>query len=95
MLSLPYRTYGIEIIVEIGYLRHEEKRSIDEIPKSLRSLGIRMSSTECYILTHVFEELIAIAPVEFDLDWYDAVMENSGIILAIDGVQPERGNSTL
>ena len=95
MLSLPYRTYGIDVIVEIGYLRHEEKRSMDEILKALRSLGIRMSRTECYILTHVFEELIAIRPVEFDPDWYDQVIGNGGIILAVDGVQPERGNSTL
>lgn len=42
-----------------------------------------MSRTECYILTHVFEELIAIRPVEFDPDWYDAVIKNGGIILAM------------
>ena len=95
MLSLPYRTYGIDVIVEIGYLRHQGKRSIDEILAALRSRGIQMSKPECYGLSHVFEELIAIRPVEFDPDWYDLVIENGGIILAIDGVQPEKGNSTL
>ena len=95
MLSLPYRTYGIDVIVEIGYLRHEEKRSMEEILAALRSMGIKMSMPECYDLSHVFEELIAIRPVEFDPDWYDTVMGNGGIVLAIDGVQPERGNSTL
>lgn len=95
MLSLPYRTYGIDIIVEIGYLRHEEKRSINEILKSMHSHGVKMSMPECYDLCHVFEELIAIRPVEFDPDWYDTVIENGGIVLAIDGVQPEKGNSTL
>ncbi len=52
-----------------------------------------MSWTECYILTHVFEELVAIRPVEFDPDWYDAVIKNGGIILAVDGVQPEGGTA--
>ena len=84
MLSLPYSTYGINVIVEIGYLRHEEKRSMEEILAAFRSLEIRMSMPECYDLSHVFEELIAIRPVEFDPDWYDTVMGNGGIVLAID-----------
>lgn len=95
MLSLPFRTYSIDIIVEIGFLRHDEKRSIPEIRKQLRARDIRISEREIYELVHVFEELIAIRPVEFDPDFYDAVIGNGGIILAIDGVQPERGNSTL
>ena len=54
MLSMPYRTYGVDVIVEIGYLRHEEKRSIDEILAALRSRRIQMSKPECYELSHVF-----------------------------------------
>lgn len=95
MLSLPYRTYGIDVIVEIGYLRHDEKRSMEEILATLRSQGIQISRPECYDLCHVFEEIIAIRPVEFDPDWYEQVIKNGGIILAIDGVQPGKGNSTL
>ena len=95
LMSLPFRTYSVDVIVEIGYLRHEEKRSIQETLNALRTMGIQISKTECYELSHVFEELIAIRPVEFDPDFYDAVTANGGIVLAIDGVQPERGNSTL
>ena len=95
MLSLPFRTYSIDIMVEIGFLRHDEKRSMPEIHKDLMARGIEICEREVYELVHVFEELIAIRLVEFDLDFYDAVMENGGIVLAIDGVQPERGNSTL
>ncbi|MHB8395874.1 MAG: transposase [Thermoplasmataceae archaeon] len=95
MLSLPFRTYSIDIMVEIGFLRHDEKRSIPEIHKDLMARGIEICEREVYELVHVFEELIAIRPVEFDPDFYDAVMENGGIVLAIDGVQPESGNSTL
>ena len=95
LMSLPFRTYSIDVIVEIGYLRHEEKRSMEEIHRELRGRGISISPGECYILSHVFEELIAMRPVEFDPDWYDAVIANGGIVLAIDGVQPEKGNSTL
>ena len=94
-LSLPFRTYALDVVVEIGYLRHNGKRSITEIHRELRSAGIEICERECYELLHVFEELIAVRPVELDPDFYDAVEQNGGVVLAIDGVQPERGNSTL
>ncbi len=95
MLGLKHRTYGIDVIVEIGYLRHTEKRSIPEILSFLRRRQIEIAKSECYELLHVFEELIATRPVMLDPDFYDAAISNGGIILAIDGLQPETGNSTL
>ncbi len=94
-LSLPFRTYALDVVVENGCLRHNGKRSIAEIHRELRSAGIEICGRECYELPHVFEELLAVRPVELDPDFYDAVVQNGGIVLAIDGVQPERGNSTL
>jgi hypothetical protein len=95
LLSLKHRTYGIDVIVEIGYLRHKEKRSIPEILSLLKRRQIEIAERECYELLHVFEELIATRPAMLDPDFYDAVIKNGGIILAIDGLQPEKGNSTL
>ncbi len=95
MLGLKHRTYGIDVIVEIGYLRHTEKRSIPEILSFLRRRQIEIAKSECYELLHVFEELIATRPAMLDPDFYDAAINNGGIILAIDGLQPETGNSTL
>lgn len=95
LLSVPFRTYSIDVVVEIGFLRHEEKRSMKEIFLSLRKKLIDISLRECYHLLHVFEEIIAIRPVEFDPDFYATVLRNGGVVIAIDGVQPERGNSTL
>ena len=95
ILSLPYRTYSLDVMAEIGYLRHEEKRSIPEICTALRAMGIDISERECYDLVHVFEELIAIRPVNMDKDFTESARNNGGVVLAIDGVQPERGNSVL
>lgn len=94
-LSVKHRTYGLDVLVDIGYQRHTEKRSLPEIAASLRSKGIQVSERECYELLHVFEELLATRPMTLDPDFYDAAAANGGIILAIDGVQPENGNSTL
>lgn len=95
LLSLPFRTYSLDVLAEIGFLRHEEKRSIPEIDESLSRKRIDISERECYDLVHLFEELIATRPIELDQDFLEKAGENGGIVLAIDGVQPERGNSTL
>ena len=55
VLSLPYRAYALDVVVDIGYLRHNEERSITEIHKELRSAGIEVCERECYGLLHVFE----------------------------------------
>ena len=66
ILSLPYRTYSLDVMAEIGYLRHEEKRSIPEICYFLISLDIEISERECYDLVHAFEDLIATRDTNLD-----------------------------
>lgn len=95
MLSLPNRTYSLSVMAEIGYLKHEEKRSIPEICYFLISLDIEISERECYDLVHAFEELIATRDANLDQDFIESARKNGGIVMAIDGVRPERGNSVL
>ncbi len=94
-ISLKYRTYGLDVVAEIGYLRYKDHRSQREILGQLRSRGVEISEREVYELTDVFETLIASKPMNLDVDFYEAVEENGGMVLMIDGVQPETGNSTL
>ncbi|MCL5788994.1 MAG: hypothetical protein M1290_00830 [Candidatus Thermoplasmatota archaeon] len=95
LISFPFRSYSIDVIVEIGYLRNEEKRSILEIHYRLTSRGIEISERKCYDLLHVLYELIAIRPIELDLEFISSAPKNGRVVLTIDGVQPERGNYPL
>jgi hypothetical protein len=94
-LALKGRTYGVDVVVEVGYLRYREHRSIPEIRDRLVERQIEISEREVYELLHVFEELIATRPPALAADFYDAVDEHDGVVLSIDGVQPETGNSVL
>jgi hypothetical protein len=61
-LTLKGRTYGVDIVVEVGYLRYHEHRSIPEIRDRLVERKVEVSEREVYELLHVFEELVAARP---------------------------------
>ena len=94
-LSVKHRTYGADVVVGVGHQRHYEHRGVPEIAGDLRNRGLEISEREVYELSRVFEELLACRAAALTPDFYDAVEANGGIVLAVDGVQPETGNSTL
>ena len=94
MLSLKWRTFGMDVIVEIGFRRVLRHETVAEIHKAIRATGMAISEREVYELLEVFYALIELRqPVD---DAYLAeVKRNGGIVLAIDGVKPEWSNETL
>jgi len=94
MLSPKGRTFGLDIIADIGHQRFKENHSIPKIHKDLRRREIDISEREVYELVEVYLQLLDCGK-ELDASIYESVEENGGIVLAIDGVQPERGNETL
>lgn len=86
LLSPPFWTYSLDVLAEIGFLGHEEKRSIPEVHESLSRKRIDISERECYDLVHSFEKLIATRPIELDPGFLEKAGENGGIVLAIDAV---------
>lgn len=93
-MAPKYRNFGLDVIVEIGYLRFREKRTIDEIQLVLVKRGVDISRTEVYVLIEVYLELVHSRPLP-DGEFLKAAKANGGIVLVIDGVQPEKGNETL
>jgi len=93
-MTPKYRNFGLDVIVEIGYLRFREKRTIDEIRLALARRGVEISRTEVYVLIEVYLELVHSRPLP-DEEFLKAAESNGGIVLVVDGVQPEKGNETL
>jgi len=93
-MAPKYRNFGLDVIVEIGYLRFHERRTIDEIWSALAGKGVGVSRSEIYVLIEVYLELVQSRPLP-DKQFLKAAEANGGIVLAIDGVQPEKGNETL
>jgi len=93
-LAPKFRNFGLDVIVEIGYLRFREKRTIGEIRLALANKGVEISESEVYVLMEVYLELARARPLP-DMEFLKAAEANGGIVLVIDGVQPEKGNETL
>ena len=99
-LALPGMTYGLDIVLLVGRLRLREHRTVDEIHrellKRLEPLGVRIARREILYLFEAYCSLLrATSLVKDDQEGLAQVEQNGGILVAIDGIQPEKGNETV
>ncbi|HZS04023.1 MAG TPA: ISNCY family transposase [Blastocatellia bacterium] len=93
-LALPHYTFGLEVVARIGELRYGEHQTVEEIARELKHGGVGISTREVQLLSEVFLALVE-SSVKGDPQLVERLRAQGGIILAIDGVQPEKGNETL
>src|SRR5213082_3796722 len=99
-LALPWFTYGLDIVLLVGRLRLSEHQAVDEIHqevlKRLAPLGVKMARREVLYLFEAYCTLLRAASLaKDDQEWLAQVEKNGGIIVAVDGIQPEKGNETV
>ena len=92
MLSLKFYQFSLDVIAKVGHLYFKEHQTIDQIKQTLRKLPI--SRSEINLLYQAYLALTT-ANRQQDSFYLDKIRANGGIILALDGVQPEKGNETL
>lgn len=92
MLSLKFYQFSIDVIVKVGFLHFKQHQTIDEIRQTLKKLHICRS--EINLLCQAYLGLTT-ANRQQDTTYLDKIRTNGGITLALDGVQPEKGNETL
>jgi hypothetical protein len=99
-LALPGMTYGLDIVLLVGRLRLREHRTVDEIHqellKRLEPRGVKIARREILYLFEAYCTLLRVASlVKDDQEWLGQVEKNGGIIVSVDGIQPEKGNETV
>jgi hypothetical protein len=94
VLALRGYTFGLDVIAWIGELRYASNRSIPEIHAHLVEAGLEISDKEVSLLAEVFLALVTTSAAA-DAEAVDALRALGGLVLSIDGVQPEKGNETL
>jgi len=99
-LALPWFTYGMDIVLLVGRLRLREHQTVDEVHEELLErlapLGVRISRREILYLFEAYCTLLrASSEAKDDLEWLAQVERNGGIIVSVDGIQPEKGNETV
>src|SRR5512135_1580369 len=99
-LALPWFTYGLDIVLLVGRLRLREHQTVDEIHqellKRLEPLGVKIARREILYLFEAYCTLLRTASLaKDDQEWLAQVEKNGGIIVSVDGIQPEKGNETV
>ncbi len=99
-LALPYFTFGLDIVLLVGRLRLREHQTVDEMHQELlrrlEPLGVKISQREMLYLFEAYGTLMrASSEAKDDQPWLAQVEKNGGIIVSVDGIQPEKGNETV
>jgi hypothetical protein len=99
-LALPGFTYGLDIVVLVGRLHLSQHQTVDEIHRELLGrlapLGVRISRREILYLFEAYCTLLRAASlVKDDQEWLGQVKKHGGIIVSVDGIQPDKGNETI
>src|SRR5260370_10377680 len=99
-LALPGFTYGLDIVLLVGRLHLGKHQTVDEVHQELLErlapLRARISRREILSLFARYStRLRRSSEAKDDLEWLGQAKKNGGIIVSVDGIQPEKGNETV
>ena len=99
-LALPHFTFGLDVVLLVGRLRLGKHQTVDEVHQELLErlapLGVTISRREILYLFEAYCTLLrASSEAKDDQEWLLQVKKNGGIIVSVDGIQPEKGNETV
>ena len=92
--ALPHGEFGFDVIALIGRLRYAEHRSVGEIHQHLLIRGIPLAKRTVTYLVERYEELITLQLADH-ARLQDHLTTQGRVILALDGLQPDRGHEVL
>jgi hypothetical protein len=88
--------YGLDVVARIGYLRFSQHRTREEIWRQLHDqTPIQISERHVQNLLEVYLAFLRASQQEPGERLASVVKEHGGIILSLDGLQPEQGNEQL
>jgi hypothetical protein len=91
---LPQAEFGLDVIALVGRLRYREQRSVPQIHRALQERGVRIAERSVTVLLHRYEELVALRLADATR-LRERLVGQGGVILAIDGLQPDVGHEVL
>lgn len=93
--ALKGYNYGLDVIVFVGQQRFDEHRTVGEIHQALHEQGVPISERRVTDYIGDYEVLLKCAQGAKLAVHREAIIANGGVVLAIDGVQPQKGKPTL
>lgn len=93
-LALPHGEFGLDVIALVGQLRYREHRSVPEIHQELGRRGVVLAERTVTNLIERYEELVALRLTNRHR-LRDRLVREGGVVLALDGMQPDVGHEVL
>jgi hypothetical protein len=88
--------YGLDVIARIGYLRYGQHRTRAEIWRYFdEETPVAISERHVQNLLEVYLALVRASHQDLCQQLSATVAEHGGIVVALDGLQPEQGNEQL
>lgn len=88
--------YGLDVVAHIGTLRFGEHRTRAEIWEELhQSPSLQISERHVQNLIEVYLALLRASQRDLRAALAQTVQEHGGLVLSLDGLQPEKGNEQL
>ena len=99
-LALPGFTFGLDWVILVGHLRLAEHLSLDQthsvVQERLARWQLSISRREILYLFDAYCTLFRTAQEWSSAPpWRQELLAQGGVILAIDGIQPDKGNETI
>jgi len=93
-LSLKGSSFGFDLIVQVGWWRFWDHRTLDEIAALLKAKQLPVSRRHILNLIGDFLALLRAAqPVK--IETHRAYFQRHGMVISIDGMEPEQGDEML
>lgn len=88
--------YGLDVVARIGQLRFGQHRTREEIWRYLaEDTPVQISERHVQNLLEVYLALVRASQVDLGEALAATVEEHGGLVVALDGLQPEQGNEQL
>lgn len=95
-LAMKHTSYGFDVLALVGQLRFKHHMTIAEITEELTERGVSTSERNSQRLYERYLTLLRSSVTEFVREELQLVVDqHGGIMISMDGVQPEKGNETL
>lgn len=94
-VSLPYSTYGLDVVAFVGVQREREHRQFTEIQEQLNQRGVEINDTSVGRLYRLFTALLEGAWPQRRERVAQAAAQHGGVILMADGLEPDGAGPQL
>jgi len=94
-VTVPKCTYGLDVIVQIGWWRDKEHLNREQIHSRLQKRGVQICEREVDHLYARYQVLLGCAERLNAQSLRKVAEERGGLIISLDGLEPEGASETL